>query len=88
MAGELAKTISDRANGTDEEVHKPDYSYESDLMKWCKKALDGWNGVITNTITDEGIRLNKIGAEQLRDDLHEIWKALRELETSPENEES
>ena len=33
MAGELAKTISDRANGTDEEVHKPDYSYESDLMK-------------------------------------------------------
>ena len=32
LAGELAKTIRDRANGTDEEVHKPDYSYESDMM--------------------------------------------------------
>lgn len=58
------------------------------LIKWCKMVLDSWNHLITNTTTDEGIRLNKFGAEQLGNDLNEIWKVLRELETSPENEES
>ena len=59
-----------------------------ELIKWCKMALDGWNDVIINTVTEEGLRLNKFGAEQLRNDLYEVCNTLRTLETSPENEES
>ena len=57
------------------------------LIKWCKMALDGWSDVITNTVTEEGIRLNKFGAEQLRNDLYEVGKVLCTLEDSPENKE-
>lgn len=50
-------------------------------------AVSEWNNLISNTVTEEGIRLNKFGAEQLINDLYEIGKVLCTLEDSPENKE-